>query len=84
MEWNLWFVWRLPNVRELESIVDYERWAPAIDPVFEALPDCYWSSSSYASLPVARFVAFEDALIYAHVKDNFHFVRVVRTTQPGE
>lgn len=39
--------WRLPNVRELQSIVDYGRKAPAIDPVFGASWYVYWSSTSY-------------------------------------
>jgi len=38
--------WRLPNVRELESIVDYGRVNQAIDPVFSAVPGRYWSSTS--------------------------------------
>jgi hypothetical protein len=44
--------WRLPNIRELLSIVDYSRWDPAIDPVFGAVSDWYWSSSPFASWPV--------------------------------
>ena len=39
--------WRLPNVRELQSIVDYGRFGPAIDPVFGALSSGYWSSTTY-------------------------------------
>ncbi len=39
--------WRLPNVRELQSIVDYGRFGPAIDPVFGALSSWYWSSTSH-------------------------------------
>lgn len=40
--------WRLPNIRELESIVDWSRYRMNIDPVF----DCrgypgYWSGSTY-------------------------------------
>ena len=27
--------WRLPNIRELESLVDWERYLPAINPVFD-------------------------------------------------
>jgi hypothetical protein len=33
--------WRLPNVRELQSIVDYGRLGPAIDPVFGAFSGWY-------------------------------------------
>jgi len=47
--------WRLPNVRELQSIVDYGEAAPALDPSFGPLPlmnpeGCYWSAT-----PVAFF-----------------------------
>jgi len=42
--------WRLPNVRELQSIVDYGRHKPACDPIFQDDPSLgwgvqYWSSS---------------------------------------
>ncbi len=40
--------WRLPNVRELQSIVDYGRITPSIDPVFSAEWHFYWSSTSRA------------------------------------
>lgn len=41
--------WRLPNVRELQSVVDYGRVGPASDPVFSAAhPHGYWSSTSNA------------------------------------
>jgi hypothetical protein len=42
--------WRLPNVRELQSIVDYGRLEPAIDPAFGVPPGVgllYWSSTPY-------------------------------------
>ncbi len=42
--------WRLPNVEELQSIVDYGRYNPAIDAT--AFPGTvssyYWSSTTYA------------------------------------
>jgi hypothetical protein len=42
--------WRLPNIRELQSIADYGRVAPACDPVLCEPPPrgfLYWSSTSY-------------------------------------
>jgi len=57
--------WRLPNVKELQSIVDYTRspettGSAAIQPIFEVTPitnegrkpdaPCYWSSTTHASL----------------------------------
>jgi hypothetical protein len=40
--------WRLPNVKELASIVDTERANPSIDiAIFPATADWYWTSSPY-------------------------------------
>jgi len=43
--------WRLPNIRELQSIVDYGRSNPAFDPVFGAASVWYWSSTTVDVLP---------------------------------
>ena len=51
--------WRLPNVRELQSIVDYGHINHAVDPVFGAFPSSYWSSTSLIINPnFAWFVNF--------------------------
>jgi hypothetical protein len=41
--------WRLPNIRELASLIDYSRHMPAVDPRFavSAAYMAYWSSSAY-------------------------------------
>ena len=39
--------WRLPNLRELRTLVDYGGQIPAIDPVFQAIAEMYWTSSTY-------------------------------------
>ncbi|KKU48958.1 MAG: hypothetical protein UX68_C0005G0004 [Parcubacteria group bacterium GW2011_GWA2_46_9] len=53
--------WRLPNINELQTLADYSRESPAIDPVFNTacVPGCtvstcsctqsfgYWSSTTY-------------------------------------
>jgi hypothetical protein len=45
--------WRLPTIKELLTLVDYERGAPAIDTAF--FPSCksdwYWTSTPWASSP---------------------------------
>ena len=54
--------WRLPNVEELTSIVNYGHPKVAADPVFfpDALPKAYWSSEPTAALPDAAWdVYFE-------------------------
>ena len=42
--------WRVPNAKELASLVDPTRKHPAIDPVAfpNTLPDLYWTSTAYA------------------------------------
>ncbi|MBI4582658.1 MAG: DUF1566 domain-containing protein [Planctomycetes bacterium] len=71
--------WRLPNVRELQSIVDYGRVDPAIDPVFGVL-DLYWSSSSSADITGhAWFIQFYDGHVDAVDKGVALFVRAVRS-----
>ena len=65
--------WRLPNVKELQSLVDYSRspattGSAAIDPVFEAssfvaaggIEDygCYWSGTTHASVSRVEAAAY--------------------------
>jgi len=71
--------WRLPNVRELQSIVDYGRYGPAIDPVFSAESSWYWSSSSYVNVPsYACHVDFYLGFVLRDGKSDLHCVRAVR------
>src|SRR5262245_33765218 len=50
--------WRLPNVRELESIVDYGRDEPAVDPVFGAWSSSYWTSTTDPYVPERAWVIY--------------------------
>lgn len=71
--------WRLPTIEELYSIVDYERHAPACDPVFGALSDHYWSASTGASsAQFAWSVDFGDGDVGANFKTTNSYVRAVR------
>ena len=86
--------WRIPNIKELLSIVDYERWDPSVDPVFNTgcVPGCtvttcsctaseyYWSSSTFAFSPdTAWYVYFiQGAVIPNGIKDSVLYVRAVR------
>jgi hypothetical protein len=38
--------WRLPRIDELLTIVDYSRYQPAINPVFDGAHDRYWSNTA--------------------------------------
>jgi hypothetical protein len=86
--------WRVPNVKELQSIIDYERARPAVDPVFNdsCSPGCtvttcsctaaslYWSSTSYAPFPNrAWYVFLTDGYVSFGFKDSDDLhVRAVR------
>jgi len=41
--------WRLPNIRELKSLVDYSKYYPAIAPGIPCQSSIYWSATSVAS-----------------------------------
>lgn len=73
--------WRLPNVRELQSIVNYGRWDPAIDPAFGAFSDWYWSSTTNARYAgYAWLVEFFDGNVFqAGIKGLHYYVRAVRS-----
>mgnify|MGYP001596254201 CR=1 FL=1 len=71
--------WRLPNVRELQSIVDYGRFNPAIDPVFGAFGYTHWSSTSNANGPGSAWVVGVGVGdIYGFNKATGNYVRAVR------
>jgi len=72
--------WRLPTRFELDSIVDYGRSFPAIDPVFSCQASFYWSSDVYAGDPVYAWgIYFNDGGDHWLDKINTYYVRCVRT-----
>ena len=75
--------WRVPNVKELQSIVDYETSTPSVNPVFDTscTPGCtvlscsctvsgvYWSSTSEANGPArAWLVVFDGGFVFSFNK----------------
>ena len=63
--------WRLPSIRDLQSIVDYNRCNPA--------SSYYWSSSTYAVFTnYAGCVDFNYGYVYNDHKSNTYYVRAVR------
>lgn len=74
--------WRIPNIKELQSIVDYS--IPFPGPVVNAavgptVASSCWSSSSYVFYPsFAWFVSFSDGIVFNGDKSNGLFVRAVR------
>jgi len=74
--------WRLPNIKELESIVDDTQLNPAIDRI--AFPNTpasswYWSSTTYANNPNNAWnVNFNNGNVNNNDKNNNNYVRCVR------
>lgn len=74
--------WRIPNRRELASIVDYGRSYPAINPVFGCRSSIYWSGSARAGDPGGAWgVGFGSGGVYGDSKDLDGYVRCVRGGQ---
>ena len=81
--------WRLPNIKELSSIVEERCGIPAINLAVFPAPDpstltgSFWSASGVASSPqFAWSVSFLDGFTAASIRD-FHYerVRLVRSGQ---
>jgi hypothetical protein len=78
--------WRLPNVKELSSIVDKTAVNPAIDSVtFPATPaSIFWSSSPFVTLPSSAWVVDFGVGVVGGTSNNRnditrpYFVRLVR------
>ncbi|MDR3352365.1 MAG: DUF1566 domain-containing protein [Zoogloeaceae bacterium] len=79
--------WRLPNVKELESLVQVEKSNPAIDTgAFpNTAPDHYWSSTPFVSSPINVWsINFLDGISYGQVPTDYSRVRLVRSGQSFE
>jgi Protein of unknown function (DUF1566) len=83
----------VPNVKELQSIVNYENSKPAVSSAFNnnCVANCtvltcsctqrnfYWSSPTYQDLPqLAWVVSFNDGGVGTFYKTGFTYVRAVR------
>ena len=72
--------WRLPNAKELQSTIDYERAGPAVDPIFGSTVSVLWSSTSYAVSPpsAAWYMSLHSGHLDEDQKIIEHNVRAVR------
>jgi hypothetical protein len=73
--------WRLPNVRELESIVHYGRFDPAMAPVFRTESMPYWTSTTFVDDPDLKWV-IDCASGIVNVEFDW-YARYVRTVRGG-
>lgn len=74
--------WRLPNIRELLSLVDDIRCDPSINTAYfpGCRPSIYWSSTTHTHYPgFAWYIGFDDGRVHGggH-KVRSHYVRAVR------
>lgn len=74
--------WRLPTKFELESIVDYGKFHPALNSVFSCQTSFYWSTTPHMPNPAYAWSVFcpDGADHWVH-KSNEYNVRCVRTEQ---
>ena len=73
--------WRLPNYKELVSILDLSRTDPAADPAFfpDTRSDFYWTSTPFTYDPAhAWYVYFNLGYVNHASMDRYLFVRPVR------
>lgn len=73
--------WRLPNVRELQSIADYGTAGPAIDATYfpNTQSGYYWSSTTYHTDILAAWgVEFNAGRVNGFGKTAYYYVRAVR------
>ncbi|MGB7292738.1 MAG: DUF1566 domain-containing protein [Thermodesulfobacteriota bacterium] len=72
--------WCVPNVKRLQSIVDYAMANPSIDPTFGATQSSgYWSSTTVANgTNLAWLVSFSSGDVLNFSKSTNLFARAVR------
>jgi len=74
--------WRLANITELQSIVNYNLQGPAIDRVFGSVGTTYFSSTTNVdSASFAWYVNFSNGSVLYSLKTDTHHARCVRGGQ---
>jgi hypothetical protein len=79
--------WRLPNIKEIESLVDYGRFGPSLPeghPFSDVRPSSYWTSTSVAAAPTeAMFIILGVGPVIFENKEHPFFVWPVRDGRPA-
>jgi hypothetical protein len=89
LSWGGFEDWRLPNVKELRSIVDESRDSPAIDasvfpntpyygPITDDNAGQYWSSTARSYNSFALYVEFGTGFSHFYEQPELRHVRCVR------
>jgi hypothetical protein len=77
--------WRLPNVREMQSLIDYGRSyppLPSLNPFTGVQSDFYWSGTTFAGLTsLAWAVSLSSGYMFFESKTDSHYVWPVRGGQ---
>ena len=80
--------WRLPNVNELRSVIDYSKYSPALPaspPFINVQPAFYWSSSTTAFYPQGAWTVYMlYGVVHYNTKDSGSFVWPVRSGQAAK
>lgn len=81
--------WRMPNVKELGTLVERSCWSPAIDQAFfpnSAKNPAHWTSTTHVAVPQAAWTISLSQGLYAgsFTKTLLHRVRLVRGGQPND
>jgi hypothetical protein len=73
--------WRLPTLKELQSIVDSQK-SPSINLIFGGTDDAYWTGTSPELYPMSKFtVFFSDGSVYYRDSNNEAASRCVHTNK---
>lgn len=80
--------WRLPNIKEIESLVDYGSFGPCLpnrgEPFENLRPSSYWTSTSVAHAPAeAMFIILGVGPAIFENKEHPFFVWPVRNRRPS-
>ena len=74
--------WRLPHIKELQSLLDFSNTYPALPsghPFTNVQSDVYWSSTTSAfSSSSAWYVFMDDCFVYNGIKSDLSYVWPVR------